>query len=409
MATATQKIPVGYKQTEIGVVPADWDVKSITDLTPQGKKYGIVDGPFGSNLKTEHYRKSGIPIITSGYVTEGQFIADEYLYVDKEKFKQEKRSAVRGGDIVMAKIGARCGASAILPKSHVEGILSGNALKITIDENRFSTFFVWQILWNIYVKGNLESLRTTGAQPALSMANLKKYQIAIPANKFEQEAVATALSDTDTLIRKLEKLIEKKKNIKQGAMQELFTGNRRLPGFSGKWETKKLGELLDYEQPTKYLVKSAEYSDNHHTPVLTAGKTFILGYTYEETGIFQNLPTIIFDDFTTANKYVDFPFKAKSSAMKMLNPRSKDINLKFVFEKMQLINFKLGDHKRYWISEYQNIEINTPQYKEQNAIANIFSDMDSEIEKLESQLKKYRNLKHGMMQTLLTGKIRLVK
>ena len=253
----------------------------------------------------------------------------------------------------------------------------------------------------------LNKLIFGSGQPLVTGGQIKNLDFAIPSNKKEQSAIATALSDTDALIEKLEKLIEKKKNIKQGAMQELLTGKRRLPGFSGKWETKKLGELLDYEQPTEYLVKDTDYSDDFNTPVLTAGKTFVLGYTAEENGIFQNLPTIIFDDFTTAIKYVDFPFKAKSSAMKMLIPRSKDINLKFVFAKMQMIDFQLGDHKRYWISEYQNIEIATPKPDEQNAIATVLSDMDTEIEKLESQLTKFQNIKQGMMQTLLTGKIRL--
>ena len=129
------KIQAGFKQTEVGIIPSDWLLFLIEELTPKNRQYTIVDGPFGSNLKTIHYRKSGIPIITSGYVTDGKFSASEYLYVDLEKFKQEKRSAVKGGDIVMAKIGERCGASAILPKEHPEGILSGNALKISIDDN----------------------------------------------------------------------------------------------------------------------------------------------------------------------------------------------------------------------------------------------------------------------------------
>ena len=226
----------------------------------------------------------------------------------------------------------------------------------------------------------------TSTIPDLNHNDFYSIQIPLPPSQTERSAIATTLSDTDALIVKLEALIEKKKNIKHGVMQELLTAKRRLPGFSGKWETKKLGELLDYEQPTEYLVKHADYSDDFSTPVLTAGKTFVLGYTAEESGIFQNLPTIIFDDFTTAIKYVNFPFKAKSSAMKMLIPRSKDVNLKFIFAKMQMIDFQLGDHKRYWISEYQNIEIATPKPDEQNAIASVLSDMDSEIEKLESQL-----------------------
>jgi len=127
----------GYKQTEVGVIPEDWDVDMLASVTPKNARNGIVDGPFGSNLKTIHYRKSGIPIITSGYVTEGRFAADSYLYVDKEKFEEEKRSAVRPGDIVMAKIGARCGASAILPHWHSVSISKAEC-SLFIKSLRFS-------------------------------------------------------------------------------------------------------------------------------------------------------------------------------------------------------------------------------------------------------------------------------
>ena len=181
---------------------------------------------------------------------------------------------------------------------------------------------------------------------------VKILPIIVPPTIEEQQAIASALSDVDVLITALEQLITKKRNIKQGAMQQLLTGKKRLPGFDGEWGLRKLEELLDYEQPTEYIVTDTEYDDNNDTPVLTAGKTFILGHTNEETGIFRNLPVIIFDDFTTTNKYVTFPFKVKSSAMKILKLKDKKANLGFVFEKMQLINFHLGDHKRYWISEY---------------------------------------------------------
>jgi len=233
----------GYKQTEVGVIPEDWDVDTLASTTPRNMRNSIVDGPFGSNLKTIHYRKSGIPIITSGYVTEGYFLADDYLYVDDEKFKQEKRSAVNAGDIVMAKIGARCGASAILPEWHQTGILSGNALKITIDKSRHSTYYIWQKLWSLYLRGTIESLKTTGAQPAISMANLKKFKIPLPPLP-EQNIIAAALSDANALIDNLGKLIAKKRNIKQGTIQLLLTARKRLPGFTGEWETKALGDIF---------------------------------------------------------------------------------------------------------------------------------------------------------------------
>ncbi len=427
MAKEKQKIPPGYKQTEIGVIPKDWEVKNIESFTPQGKKYGIVDGPFGSNLKTEHYRKSGIPIITSGYVTDGKFFADEYLYVDKEKFKQEKRSAVRGGDIIMAKIGARCGASAILPKNHPEGILSGNALKITIDENKFSTFFVWQILWNLYVKGDLELLKTTGAQPALSMANLKKFQIAVPETKTEQDIIADVLLDFNALVSKLESLIDKKKLIKQGAMQELLTGKRRLPGFGGKWQIKKLGEVADFERgqglSKSDLKDNGIYKCIHYGQLFTGYKELIKEI-FSKTDVADNHFYSKTNDVLMPTSDVTPRGLATASCIKengimlgggimviRLHPEYDGVFLSYFItqNKNAVLKFVKGSTVFHlYASDITNFEIKFPELKEQTAIANILSDMDAEIEKLESQLAKYQSIKQGMMQTLLTGRIRLV-
>lgn len=175
----------------------------------------------------------------------------------------------------------------------------------------------------------------------------------------------------------------------------------------GKWETKNLGEILAYEQPTNYLVNSAEYNNFNDIAVLTANKSFVLGYTDETEGVYNNVPVIIFDDFTTASKLVDFPFKVKSSALKILKLKDKNCELRFVFGKMQLIRFSLGDHKRYWISEYQNLEIEMPSFEEQAAIASALSDADELISSLEKLIAKKRNIKQGAMQLLLTGKKRL--
>jgi type I restriction enzyme S subunit len=107
------------------------------------------------------------------------------------------------------------------------------------------------------------------------------------------------------------------------------------------WVIKKLGEVLSYEQPTKYLVRSSAYQSHFITPVLTAGKTFLLGNTDESFGVYDRLPVIIFDDFTTASKFVDFPFKAKSSAMKMLKSRSEYFNPKLLFEILNSLKFEV--------------------------------------------------------------------
>lgn len=156
-------------------------------------------------------------------------------------------------------------------------------------------------------------------------------------------------------------------------------------------------DLLDFEQPTKYIVKSTKYSDDYKTPILTAGKSFIKGYTNETDGIFDVLPTIIFDDFTTATQFVDFAFKVKSSAMKILVPTSKLVNMKFVYNCIQVNQVRNDTHKRYWISVYAKKKILLPPLVEQNAILaktdEIFSELENGIanfKKAKEQLKTYR-------------------
>ncbi|WP_241907386.1 hypothetical protein [Vibrio lentus] len=135
-------------------------------------------------------------------------------------------------------------------------------------------------------------------------------------------------------------------------MRKLGFVEKLLDGVKIEWLP--LGDVAQYEQPTKYLVKSKQYDDSFDTPVLTAGKTFILGYTNESDGIYEasNSPVIIFDDFTTANKWVDFDFKAKSSAMKMITSSDEmKFQLKYVYYWLNTLPSELveGDHKRQWI------------------------------------------------------------
>lgn len=136
-----------------------------------------------------------------------------------------------------------------------------------------------------------------------------------------------------------------------------------------EWDMVALEDVLEYEQPTPYIVDSVDYDESYKTPVLTAGKSFILGYTHETHGIFcEGLPVIIFDDFTTATKLVNFPFKVKSSAMKILKADNKKADVRYVFHAMQHIDFVPGEHKRYWISQYSKIRIPLPPFDVQQRI-----------------------------------------
>ena len=159
----------------------------------------------------------------------------------------------------------------------------------------------------------------------------------------------------------------------------------------------ELGELLYYEQPTPYIVESTDYNDAYGTPVLTAGKSFILGYTDEKEGIYDQLPVIIFDDFTTASQYVNFKFKVKSSAMKILTPVTELVLPKYIYYRMQIINFDHSTHKRYWIQQYSKIRVSVPPLSEQERIVSrieeLFSQLDAGVEtlkKTKAQLAVYR-------------------
>lgn len=426
----------GYKRTEVGVIPEEWEVAHLESVVPSGKKNGIVDGPFGSNLKSIHYRTEGIPIITSGYVTRGRFEANEYLYVDKEKFLREKRSAVEGGDIVMAKIGARCGSSAILPLGHETGILSGNALKISVDATRHSAYFIWQVLWNLYQSGAISDIVSTGAQPAISMASLKKLQVALPAKR-EQDAIAAALSDVDDLIASLDKLIAKKQAVKTAVMQDLLTGRRRLPGFEGEWERKMLGDL-------GYCIRGVSYSGstdlyphdtNNSVRLLRSNNIRDSAINREDLQHVDSsrvsaeqvmLPGDILICTANGSKELvgkaaafnvsdgyEYTFGAFMGCFRITSDSANPRFTSYLFQSMEyrkvlgtiLAGSSINNLKP---SDVEAITFNIPSRYEQDAIAEVLSDIDAEIAALQTRREKTKAIKQGMMQELLTGRVRLV-
>jgi type I restriction enzyme S subunit len=151
------------------------------------------------------------------------------------------------------------------------------------------------------------------------------------------------------------------------------------------WAVCRLEDILDYEQPQAYIVDSTDYSDEYETPVLTAGKSFIIGYANETNGICNRLPVIIFDDFTTDSKLVDFPFKVKSSAMKILRTRG-EINIDYIAYYMSITRLIGDTHKRYWISEYSKLLIPIPPYQEQLRIVETVETIFNEILKITAEL-----------------------
>ena len=166
---------------------------------------------------------------------------------------------------------------------------------------------------------------------------------------------------------------------------EITCDNEHYPHLPENWRLCKLEDIVDYEQPTLYIVSSTEYKDTFLTPVLTAGKSFIIGHTNETNGIYSNLPCIIFDDFTTDSKYVDFPFKVKSSAMKILKVKD-EILPKYVAMFMSITRLVGKTHKRYWISEYSKIQIPIPPKQEQQRIISAVENLNKVLDNITESL-----------------------
>jgi type I restriction enzyme S subunit len=329
------------------------------------------------------------------------YITNEFLRENSEKkffIKNPPKSVLcTKDDILMTRTG-----NTGMVVTNVEGAFHNNFFKIAYPDY-INKNFLFHFLILPHTQNQILKLAGTSTIPDLNHSDFYRIEIPIPSLPEQQKIAAffTAINEKLQGLRKKQSLLEA---WKRGLMQRIFSGELRFKDEDGgefeEWEEKALGDVLDYEQPTKYLVSSTEYNDSFETPVLTAGKTFILGYTNETHGVYKsNLPIIIFDDFTTAIQFVDFPFKAKSSAMKILVPKA-GVNISFVYAAMQLLEYVVGGHERHWISKYSRLSIPFPSLEEQNRIANFLSSIDEKITQCSQQIEKAEAWKKGLMQRM---------
>ena len=228
----------------------------------------------------------------------------------------------------------------------------------------------------------------------ISANEVRKIQVSVPSD-VEQQKIAELLSLIDERIATQNKIIEDLKKLKSAIRKKMFSLLK-----DEYTESFEINQLLYYEQPTAYIVANDEYStDTSLTPVLTANKGFILGYTDEKFGIYQKGECIIFDDFTMDAKYVSFPFKVKSSAIKILTAKP-NVNLRFMFEYLSYWEFKSEEHKRHYISEIASLVIELPSKERQSIIASLMTSLNSKLD-IEAKTKiRYEEQKRYLLSQM---------
>ena len=255
-------------------------------------------------------------------------------------------------------------------------------------------YFLFQLL-NTDKINNEVMLRCTGTSyPAINSNDFSNILITITNDRNEQNKIAKFFSLIEERIQTQIKIIDTLSSQKKQIRNLIFKDIHKNVNCC-------IQDYVVYEQPQKYIVHSTDYLSygKDYIPVLTANQSFILGYTLEKDGIYEKGDCIIFDDFTNENKYVDFPFKVKSSALKILQTK-EGLMLKFFYEYLQFLKFESTDHKRHYLSEVAVTDINVPNLKEQTFVCKVFNSFDSKLKNEEALLEKYRLQKQFLLNNL---------
>lgn len=249
-------------------------------------------------------------------------------------------------------------------------------------------------------------------QTNLSITDVMEFEEYYPSNE-EQNRIGRYFENLDHLITLYQRKCDMLKNLKASMLTKMFPKEGesvpeiRFKGFTEPWEQRKLGEILEYEQPGPYIVDSTDYDNSYSTPVLTAGQSFILGYTNETVGIKKatpDNPVIIFDDFTTSSHYVDFSFKVKSSAMKFLTLKNDTDDIYCINNVLENIDYIPASHERHWISIFTNFDVRVPSSREeQKSIGDYFRNLDHLITLHQRKYEKLLDVKKAFLEKMIGG------
>lgn len=441
-----QKVPKGYKQTEVGVIPDNWDVVSIGEISE------VKTGPFGSTLHEKDYVIDGTPIITVEHLGELGVTYKNLPMVSDVDRKRLNAYALRKGDIAFSRVGS-IDRNALIGEKEDGWLFSGRLLRVRLKGYKNIPEYLSYHFHSSPFKKRVVEVAVGQTMPSLNTAILKGIKVVFPPTKKEQNAIANALSDVDALITSLEKLIAKKSDIKTAVMQQLLTGRKRLPPFDKLkigYKKTELGEipcdwkivpLSDFVGALEAGISVNSVEDKEafgHGKAILKTSCVLGGYFYPDEA-----KGIIPKDLSRAKMN---PQKGNIIISRMNTPDlvgeigfiDNDYENLFLPDRLWQTKYKTGanvcgrwlafilsypdaakqikDSATGTSNSMKNISkgsllstlIVSPPREEQSAIASVLSDMDKEIDMLEQRLNKTQQIKQGMMQELLTGRTRLV-
>ncbi|WP_425429223.1 restriction endonuclease subunit S [Ectothiorhodospira marina] len=382
----------GYKQTEVGVIPEEWELVTVGDLAT------VRDGTH----QTPKYVPIGIPFYSVEHVTSRNF--SNTKFIAEEEHKHLTRSfKIERGDVLMTRIGSI--GECVLVDWDVEAsfYVSLALLKISGADAAYVVAYSESSAFKKEV--DLQSL-PSATPKKINLGPISHIRLALPKSQEEQRAIATALSDVDALLEALDRLIAKKRDIKQATMQQLLTGQTRLPGFEGAWEVKQFDEVLVRLNAKSNQIQTNDYRHTGMYPVVDQGKEPVVGFSDRANQIFHcpKGGVIVFGDHTCIVKFVDFDFLVGADGTQIIKGKPGQITLFYAYQ-LEYRGVDPTGYNRHFKSLREK-EFSAPDEREQAAI---LSDMDAELEALQQRRAKTTALKQAMMQELLTGRTRLVE
>ena len=395
-----------YKQTEVGLIPEDWEVKKFEDFADKSIKWAITGGPFGSDLKSSDYTHAGVRIIQLQNIGDGKFLDDYKIYTSVEKANQLLSCNIYPGEIILSKMGDPVARACFIPEIEERFVMASDGIRLVVNEKNYNKKFVHDYINSIYFRKSAIEVSTGSTRQRIGLPILKNIKILTPPLP-EQKKIADCLSTWDSAIEKQSQLINALTQRKKALMQQLLTGKKRLPGFEGEWKEVKLGSLC---KVTTGKLDANAMVENGIYRFYTCAKDYYLINEYK----FDTEALLISGNGANVG-YIHY-YKGKFNAYQrtyVLDKFKEDIFfIKYFldyFLSQRISNEKKEGNTPYIVlSTLTEMSIKLPSLSEQTAIAEILATADSELQLQKEKLAQLQIQKKGLMQVLLTGKKRLI-